>query len=144
MSDVVLNPSFKQDELDLLKSQAMDGLTYNLKQPGFLASYVASKYSFGEHPAGGTPESLNGISRADVAAFHAANYQPSGSVLIFAGDISDKVANELAGSTLEAGKRTIADRERPALRRRSTREKRLLDGCWLSIFQIPGRRRSIM
>jgi zinc protease len=96
MSDVVLNPSFKQEELDLLKSQAMDGLTYNLKQPGFLASYVASKYTFGEHPAGGTPESLNAISQADVAAFHAANYQPSSSVLIFAGDVSDKTANELA------------------------------------------------
>ena len=46
MSDVVLNPSFKQDELDLLKSQTLDGLTYNLKQPGFLANYVASELQF--------------------------------------------------------------------------------------------------
>ena len=58
MSDVVLNPSFKQEEIDLLKSQTLDGLTYNLKQPGFLANYVAAKYSFNEHPAGGTPESI--------------------------------------------------------------------------------------
>ncbi len=46
MSDTVLNPEFKQNEIDLLKSQTLDGLTYNLKQPGFLANYVASKYSF--------------------------------------------------------------------------------------------------
>jgi zinc protease len=88
LSDVVLNPSFQKDELDLLRSQALDGLTYNLKQPGFLATYVASKYSFNEHPAGGTPASLAAITRDDVAAFHSANYLPGQSVLIFAGDIA--------------------------------------------------------
>ncbi len=58
LSDVILNPKFDQSELDLLKSQYLDGLTYNLKQPGFLGNFVASKYSFDEHPAGGTPASI--------------------------------------------------------------------------------------
>ena len=95
MADVVLNPAFKQEELDLLKSQAADELKYNLKQPSFIANYVASKYSFGEHPAGGTPSSIAAITRADVAAFHA-NYVPSNSVLIFAGDVSLDQAASLA------------------------------------------------
>ncbi|HSI88178.1 MAG TPA: insulinase family protein, partial [Pyrinomonadaceae bacterium] len=47
LADVALNPTFPQDELDLLKSQAVDGLTYNMTQPGFLSSYVASVYSLG-------------------------------------------------------------------------------------------------
>jgi zinc protease len=88
MSDVVLNPKFDQEELELLRSQTIDGLTYNLKQPSFLANYVASKYSFKEHPAGGTPSSLPSITTADIAAFHAQNYYPGNAVLIFAGDIS--------------------------------------------------------
>ncbi|HEV8593189.1 MAG TPA: insulinase family protein, partial [Pyrinomonadaceae bacterium] len=92
MADVVLNPAFKQEELDLLKTQALDGLTYNLKQPSFLANYVASKYSFGEHPAGGTPTSINSITPSDVAEFHSNNYLPNGSVLIFSGDISSAQA----------------------------------------------------
>lgn len=96
MADVVLNPSFKPEEIDLLKAQTLDGLTYNLKQPGFLATYVASRYSFGEHPAGGTPNSLNSITREDIAAFHQKIYAPVNAVLIFTGDISSKKAQKLA------------------------------------------------
>jgi zinc protease len=96
LSDVALNPAFKQEELDLLKSQTLDGLTYNLKQPGFLASYVSSRYTYGEHPAGGTPASLEAIKRDDVTAFHKQHYTPDNSVLIFTGDITDAKANALA------------------------------------------------
>ena len=38
MADVVLNPAFKQEELELLKTQALDGITYKLKQPSFLTN----------------------------------------------------------------------------------------------------------
>jgi zinc protease len=96
MADVVLNPSFKQEELDLLKSQKLDELKYNLKQPGFLANYVASKYTFGEHPPGGAPESISSITRDDIAAFHAKYFRPEDSVLIFAGDVSLQNAASLA------------------------------------------------
>ncbi|MGI8811978.1 MAG: M16 family metallopeptidase [Pyrinomonadaceae bacterium] len=93
LADVALNPNFDQKELDLLKSQTLDGLTYNLKQPGFLGNYVASKYSFGEHPAGGTPVSLSLIKREDVIDFHSKYYAPNNSVLIFAGDVAAETAN---------------------------------------------------
>ncbi len=92
MSDTVLSPAFKQDEIDLLKSQTQDGLAYSLTQPGFLANYVASKYTFGEHPAGGTPASIASISRDDIVVFHKSYYMPSNAVLIFTGDISAKDA----------------------------------------------------
>ncbi len=95
MADVVLNPAFKQEEIDLLKSQTLDGLTYNLKQPGFLANYVASKYSFDEHPTGGTPESLSAISRSDITDFYGKNFVPQKAVLIFTGNIKDVQANLL-------------------------------------------------
>lgn len=101
LADVALNPTFPQAELDLLKSQAADGLKYNLSQPGFLANYVASKYSYGEHPAGGTPESIAGITQTDVKDFYAKKFQPDVSVLIFAGDITSqtaaKISNDLFG-----------------------------------------------
>jgi len=88
MADVVFNPAFDQKELELLKSQALDGLKFSLTQPGFLASYVATRYSFDEHPAGGTPETLRNLIQSDVAAFHLKNFTPSNGVLIFTGDIS--------------------------------------------------------
>src|SRR5436190_5841559 len=96
MADVILNPKFDQKELDLLKSQTLDELTYNLKQPGFIASYVASKFTFGEHPAGGTPASIQSISRADVVAFHQHHYHPDVAVLIFSGNIDAGRASSLS------------------------------------------------
>ncbi|MFN2501326.1 MAG: M16 family metallopeptidase [Pyrinomonadaceae bacterium] len=88
MADTALNPAFKQEEIDLEKSQTLDLITANMASPGFIANYVASSYSFGEHPAGGTPASIGSITRADVSQFYAANYKPKDAVLIFVGDIT--------------------------------------------------------
>lgn len=96
MADVVLNPKFDQKELDLLKSQTLDGLNFNLTQPGFLANYVASAYSFNEHPAGGTPNSINAIKRDDIVNFHKENFEPQDIILIFTGDITTLKANASA------------------------------------------------
>jgi len=96
MADVVLNPKFAPKEIDLLKAQIQDGLSYNLKQPSFLANYVASVYSFGEHPAGGTPDSIKSIERSDILNFKGEKYLPNNSVLIFTGDITAAKATALA------------------------------------------------
>jgi zinc protease len=96
MADVALNPVFKQEELELLKSQALDELKYNLTQPGFLANYVASKYSFNEHPAGGSPASIESIARKDVQDFYSRSFVPANAVLIMTGDVSLSKASGLA------------------------------------------------
>lgn len=96
MSDVVLNPSFAQKELDLLKSQSLDDLKYNLTQPGFLANYVSSAWSYNEHPSGGTPASIESIGRSDIEGFYKRFYGPKDSVLIFVGDISQPAALKVA------------------------------------------------
>jgi zinc protease len=116
MADVALNPVFKQSELDLLKSQSLDELKFNLTQPGFLANYVASKYSFNEHPAGGSPASIEGITQKDVQDFYSHSFVPSNSILIFAGDITLAKATSLAeklfgswmGNSHEAGNSAAA------------------------------------
>ena len=92
----LLQKIIRGQELDLLRSQTLDELNGSLKQPGFIGSYVASKYSFGEHPAGGTPQSLAGITTADVVNFKRQNYWPNDSVLIFVGDITSARADALA------------------------------------------------
>lgn len=114
LADVVLNPKFDQKEIDLLKTQTLDGLTYSLKQPGFLSTYVASKYSFKEHPAGGTPASIGAISRADIVKFQQDSYNPANSVLVFAGDISSATASSLAAKHF-----TIWRKAKPAVKEMS-------------------------
>jgi zinc protease len=96
LADVLLHPKFDDAELQRLKSQIQDNLTVELKNPNSLASYVVSKYSFGEHPAGGTPATVSSITVADVRRFYRENYKPSSSVLIFAGDITAAQANSAA------------------------------------------------
>lgn len=95
LSDVVLNPAFNEKELELLKSQSLDGLVFNLTQPGFLANYVATGYTFGEHPAGGTPDSIKSLLRGDVIDFHSRWFSPANGILIFAGDIDSRAASTL-------------------------------------------------
>ncbi|MEO8574272.1 MAG: pitrilysin family protein, partial [Pyrinomonadaceae bacterium] len=96
MSDVALNPTFKREELDLLKSQSLDELQSSLTQPAFLANYVGSVYALKEHPAGGTAASVGSMTRDDVAGFYSRSYSPNRSVLIFTGDITSARAATLA------------------------------------------------
>ncbi len=96
MADAVLNPAFAQSEIDLLKTQTLDELNVALKQPSTLANFVAARYTFGEHVAAGTPESLAKLTRDDIQNFHAKQYSPDNSVLLFVGDISQAQAEILA------------------------------------------------
>ncbi len=112
LSDVVLNPKFDEKELTTLKSQTLDGLAYNLKQAGFLANYVTSKYSFGEHPAGGTPESLKAISSKDIIDFKRSEYNPINASLIFTGDITALEANALAAKFFGSWRTSATDNKK--------------------------------
>ena len=96
MADVVLNPTFKQTEIDLLKTQTLDDLNVQLKQPSALAAFAASRYAYGEHPAIGTLETVSKIARKDISEFYGLAYIPVDSVLIFTGDISQQSAMSLA------------------------------------------------
>ena len=118
MADVALNPIFKQEELDLLKSQSLDDLKFSLTQPGFLATYVASRYSFNEHPSGGTPASLEALSRKDIQDFYARSFVPGNAVLILTGDVSlakaTSLAENLFGKWNESNAGTAATGSRPS------------------------------
>ena len=66
LADVVRHPAFKQEEIDRLKSQRLDGLRVALQQPGSLARFVTARVVFGAgaygHAAGGTLETVQAIS----------------------------------------------------------------------------------
>ncbi|MEP6947178.1 MAG: pitrilysin family protein [Acidobacteriota bacterium] len=107
LSDVILHPKFDQKELDLLKTQSLDGLTYNLKQPSALANYVASKYSFGEHPAGGTPASIASITKSDVESFYENGFLADFSIIIFTGEVTAAAAAATAEKYLGGMKKYV-------------------------------------
>jgi zinc protease len=100
VSEVVQQPAFAQAELDRLRTQALDDLKVSYSRPGTLASLASQRLLFGAgtygHPAGGTPDSLRHITRADLVALHAARYRPDNAVLVLAGDLDAETALQLA------------------------------------------------
>ena len=98
LSDIVLHPTFKQEEIDRLKNQTMDGLRVALRQPGALSQFVAGRVLFGDAPYGhshtGTMETLPAIKRDDIVKLYRTYYVPENAALILSGNL-----------TLEQGKK---------------------------------------
>ena len=96
MSDVVLHPAFKSDELDRQRQQLLSGLEVQYADPDYLASLVFDRTVYGVSPYGwpseGTPDSVRKFQREDFVKFHNANYAPNRSLLAFAGDITPEEA----------------------------------------------------
>lgn len=92
LSDVVLHPTFKQEEIDRLKNQTLDGLRVALQQPGSLAQFVTGRAIFGDGPYGhshsGTMESVQAIKRDDIVKLYQTYYLPENAALILAGNIT--------------------------------------------------------
>ncbi len=92
LADVVRHPAFKQEEIDRLKNQTLDGLRVVLRQPGALARYVTERVVYGTseygHAAGGTTETIQAIQREDLVKLYQTFYTPQNATLILAGDIT--------------------------------------------------------
>jgi zinc protease len=114
LADVALHPAFKEEEIDRLKKQSLDGLRVALQQPGSVASYVIGRVVYGDgeygHAAGGTPETLPAIQRADIVKFYQTYYRPDNAALIFSGDITLEKGKEYAEKFFGAWK---ANQEAP-------------------------------
>ena len=106
LSDVVLHPAFRSDELDRQRQQLLSSLTVQYSSPEYLASVVFSRAVYGSSPYGwpgeGTPETVKKLASKDLSDFHAANYAPNQAFLAFAGDITPEEAFATAEKYLGA------------------------------------------
>lgn len=91
MSDVVLRPSFPQDEIDRWRRQALSNLQVQYQNAGYLAGEALGRLLYGDHPYGrpgdGTPQSLQGLTRDDFTAFHKRVWIPNNAFLAVVGDV---------------------------------------------------------
>lgn len=91
LSDVVLRPSFPAEELERWRSQTLSGLQIQQADPEYIADAAFERLVTGGHPYGlpaaGTPESVKGLTREDLAAFHKRRYVPNDSILAIVGDV---------------------------------------------------------
>ncbi len=115
-ADVVMNPSFPEDEVEKERRRQLTALQVELSQPGSLASRRFFAEVYGPHPYGWSPnpESVEAITRDDLARFHDAHYRPDNALIVVAGDVQhdaivESLNRHLAGWTPGAP----AEAERP-------------------------------
>jgi zinc protease len=100
LADAVRNPSFKDEEIERLKRQDLNGLRVAMGTPGTVARFVAARVVYGDtaygHPVPGTPESLPRIKRDDIVKIHDTFYRSDNAILILGGDITPENGFALA------------------------------------------------
>jgi zinc protease len=121
-ADMLLHPSFPEDELAKYKTRTKTGLNQNRANPGFLAAELNAKVMYGDDPAGRllmTADQLDNVTRAGMVAFHDAKYVPDHAVIAFAGDISYERAKQLVESRLgewkKGGTAIVAAKDPPPI-----------------------------
>ena len=95
LADILLNPSFPQDELDKWKTRQRSSIEQAKASPGVLANDQMMKLLYpddGRHFTRPTNESLNKITRDTIVEHYRTYYVPSGEWAGISGDISPRDA----------------------------------------------------
>ena len=92
-SDVVTNPTFASNELELQRKNRLSALMQRRDDSSAIASVVYASLLFGRshpygHPAQGDEQSVGAITAEDVTRFYETYYRPNNSALIVAGDVN--------------------------------------------------------
>ena len=89
-SDILLNPSFPESELNKLKQRMKVQLQQQRSTSGFLLQERFSRAVYGDHPAAvtsATSQALDKITPAMLAEWHRSRYVPQNAILGITGDI---------------------------------------------------------
>lgn len=92
-SDVILHPTFPQEEIDKFKARQLQQIQFQRSLPQFLAQERFVRAIYGDHPAGmiaPPPDSIRKIKSADLAGFYAKYYRPNNAMLAIVGDVKLK------------------------------------------------------
>ncbi len=91
LSDIILNPTFKEDEIERLAKQTLAGIKQQKDDPRSVAEEKFRGFVFGDHPYGqpseGTEESIVALTRDDIVDFHKKYYVPNNAILAVVGDV---------------------------------------------------------
>ncbi|MGH9457616.1 MAG: M16 family metallopeptidase [Thermoanaerobaculia bacterium] len=94
-ADVILNPGFPEEMVELEKKRRIAGIEQEKAQPVGMAFRVAPEILYGEDHAygkpltgSGFPETVAAMTREDLASWHRAWFKPNASTLIVTGDVT--------------------------------------------------------
>jgi zinc protease len=93
LADVARNAAFPQDEVELAKANALQGLKASESTPGFLAERALTATLFDGHPYARTSQteaSIGAATAESLRATHRARFRPERSLLVIAGRIEPR------------------------------------------------------
>lgn len=100
MSDVIRNASYPEDVFERERKRALDNLDVALNDPTGIASRLIGPVIYGDAPyaivSGGTPQSLAGLTRADLVNYRETWWRPELAKIIVAGGVSADQARQIA------------------------------------------------
>lgn len=91
LSDVTTRPTFPESEVTLIKTNRLQAIQQQKADPSFLSERTFRQALFGTHPyarISSTPDAVQTIDRARLAAFHSDHYRPNNAFLLVIGDVA--------------------------------------------------------
>lgn len=131
LAEVVLRPSFPENELDLYRRNTIEHLKFQRSQPPFLAGEQAARIIYGDHPystVSPKASDIEKLDRDDLLKFHRQSIIPNKATMIVVGDVRkdefiDQL-NQLLGDWQPAETRSSRFSDPPA---RTTRSLTIVD-----------------
>lgn len=99
LAEVARQPAFPDNEVQLAKTNALQGLKAASTQPGFRAAKALDAAIYGDHAYGRTQETeaaINGVTAEGLRAEHARRFRPDRALLVITGRIDAAQAMKLA------------------------------------------------
>jgi zinc protease len=91
LSECIRQPVFPSEQVERLRAQLLSGLAIRDQDTEDRASIRFDKIIFGDHPYGnpgdGFTETIQAISRQDIASFHQDYFNPRGMVIVIVGAV---------------------------------------------------------
>ncbi len=110
-SDVLMNPAFKDIEINRLRSQIVASLKKKVDNPSSYADEQMDQFLYGEHPYGrdtsGTMEGLRAIRKQDIIKHYLTFYRPNNATMAVVGQFDDEFEKQLQEALGKWTKRTI-------------------------------------
>ncbi|MBA2378902.1 MAG: insulinase family protein [Blastocatellia bacterium] len=94
-ADVVVNPTFPENELETLRRRSLVGLLQRRDNPNAIANVAYNALLYGkDHPygrsLGGDEASIKAVTKADLEKFYSTYFRPNNSTLVVVGDTTAK------------------------------------------------------
>ena len=101
LADALRRPVFPDEQVERLRSMFLTGLAIRAQDTADMASLTFDQIVFKDHPYSrpddGWPETIQSITRNDLAEFHRVHYGPKGLVIAIVGAVNvKKIAGQVA------------------------------------------------